>query len=316
MLLSQLEYFVALAREEHFGRAAASCYVSPSTLSDTVRKLERELGVPLVRRGHNYEGLTPEGELALPWAQRLVADQAALASELTAAREKLTGHVRVGAIPSGVTASAQIVSALGAAHPFVRTRLSTGMTSAEVVAGLRSFDLDGGIIHPSAADGDDIVTTPLPDVGRVVVATTGLFPPGTEAATAQMLAQVPLCLLEPSMRARQTLDSALYGRGVEPRPRVEADSTEALLALVATGRRAAVVPKTKALDSVLGVEHPSPGADPTGADTTGSTNSDRRIRMFPLTSPSVTMPLVFARLAASPTPAVVTALETSAAAQA
>lgn len=51
MLLSQLAYFEALAREEHFGRAAESCYVSTSTLSEAIRKLEAEVGFPLVNRG-------------------------------------------------------------------------------------------------------------------------------------------------------------------------------------------------------------------------------------------------------------------------
>ncbi|WP_169252736.1 LysR family transcriptional regulator [Brevibacterium sp. 'Marine'] len=295
MLLSQLEYFVALAREEHFGRAAATCYVSPSTLSDAVRKLERELGVPLVRRGHNYEGLTPEGELALPWAQRLVADRDALAAELTAARGRLTGQATIASIPSGTAASAQLVSTLGANHPFVHTRLQTGMSSAEVVAKLRAFDIDGGIIHPSAADGDDIVSTPLPEVASVIIASPGLFPVDTRIVTGAMLADVPLCLLTPAMRARQILDSALFGRGVEPQPTVEADSIEALLALVATGRWAAVVPETTALRSVL-----------------DSVDSDSPILSLPLTSPSVTMPLAFVRLAAHPLPAVVAALESAA----
>ncbi|WP_346921795.1 helix-turn-helix domain-containing protein [Glutamicibacter creatinolyticus] len=61
-MLRQLEYFVALAREQHFARAAAACYVSQPALSEAIRKLEAELGVPLVRRGHSFQGLTAEGE--------------------------------------------------------------------------------------------------------------------------------------------------------------------------------------------------------------------------------------------------------------
>jgi DNA-binding transcriptional LysR family regulator len=48
MLFRQLEYFVALARERHFARAAAACYVPQPALSDSIRKLENELGVSLV----------------------------------------------------------------------------------------------------------------------------------------------------------------------------------------------------------------------------------------------------------------------------
>ena len=51
VLIQQLEYLVALARERHFGRAATSCNVSQPTLSVAIRRLERELGVVIVLRG-------------------------------------------------------------------------------------------------------------------------------------------------------------------------------------------------------------------------------------------------------------------------
>ncbi|MCX4903928.1 NAD-dependent formate dehydrogenase [Streptomyces sp. NBC_00878] len=54
MQLRQLEYLVALARERHFARAAAACYVSQPSLSAAIRRLEHELRVPIVRRGRRY----------------------------------------------------------------------------------------------------------------------------------------------------------------------------------------------------------------------------------------------------------------------
>ncbi len=58
--------------------AAQTCFVSQPALSEAVRKLEEELDVPLVRRGRKYEGLTPEGERIVVWAQRILADRDAL----------------------------------------------------------------------------------------------------------------------------------------------------------------------------------------------------------------------------------------------
>ena len=52
MLFRQLEYFVAVARERHFARAAEACYVSQPALSASIAKLERELNVTLINRGH------------------------------------------------------------------------------------------------------------------------------------------------------------------------------------------------------------------------------------------------------------------------
>ncbi len=96
VLFTQLEYFVAVAREEHFGRAAAASFVSASAPSESIRKLETERGVPLVRRGRSFQGLTPEGEAVLVWARRMIADHRALKDVVSTAAGRLNGVVRVG----------------------------------------------------------------------------------------------------------------------------------------------------------------------------------------------------------------------------
>ena len=73
VLLRELEYLAALARERHFGRAAAACHVSQPSLSAAVRRLEHDLGVSIVQRGRRFAGLTPEGERVLLWAHRILA---------------------------------------------------------------------------------------------------------------------------------------------------------------------------------------------------------------------------------------------------
>ena len=290
MLLTQLEYFVALAREAHFGRAAAACFISPSTLSESVRKLEVELGVQLVRRGHAYEGLTAEGELALPWARRVVADQAALTEELTAAGGKLTGTARIGTIPSGIAATTKVVSALTEAHPLVRSTMRTGLSSEDVVARLRAFELDAGIIHPSAADGPDLVATDLPDATSVVVASPGMFDEALDAVSGSMLASAQLGLLAPGMRARQLADEAWREAGLDMRPAAEADSIEALLGLVGSGMWAVVVPES----------------------AVATRRKDPSIHVLPLTDPPISTPLAVVRLAATPAPALMRALDDAA----
>jgi len=73
-MIDKLEYLIALAREEHFGRAAEICGVSQPTLSTGIKQLESALGVMLVQRGSRFIGLTPEGERTLNWARRIVRD--------------------------------------------------------------------------------------------------------------------------------------------------------------------------------------------------------------------------------------------------
>ncbi|MFV0435247.1 MAG: LysR family transcriptional regulator [Leucobacter sp.] len=290
MLLTQLEYFLALAREQHFGRAASSVYVTPSTLSESVRKLETELGTPLVRRGRSVQGLTPEGEIVQRWARRIVADHQALTDEIAAARQWLAARARLGAIPSGVAAIAGILNALGEQHPLVTASVTSGLTSEQIVSGIRSYELDAGVIHPSAADGPDLHVSSLSPVRSVVVSRADVLPPELSEVTGEQLVELPLCLLEPRMRARQLLDLRLREHGLEAHPRVEADSVEMLLSLVARGSWVAVIPESSLRAGPI----------------TG-------LRVLPLVVPEVLSPLALVRMADQPTSPLAHAIDAAAA---
>ena len=69
-MIDKLEFILALAREQHFGRAAETCGVTQPTLSAGVKQLEEQMGVLLVNRGSRFQGFTPEGERVLDWARR------------------------------------------------------------------------------------------------------------------------------------------------------------------------------------------------------------------------------------------------------
>ena len=94
-MLDKLEMFLALSRERHFGRAAESMGISQPTLSGGIKQLEDMLGVQLVFRGSRFGGLTPEGQAALVWAQRIVSDARQLRDEMRAKRHGLAGEVRL-----------------------------------------------------------------------------------------------------------------------------------------------------------------------------------------------------------------------------
>ena len=70
-MIEKLEMFIAVAREEHFGRAAASLGITQPSLSSGIKQLEDQLGVQLIFRGSRFGGLTPEGKTALDWARRI-----------------------------------------------------------------------------------------------------------------------------------------------------------------------------------------------------------------------------------------------------
>ncbi len=73
-VLDKLELVLALAREQHFGRAAEACGVTQPTFSAGIKQLEETLGILLVQRRSRFHSFTPEGERVLEWARRIVAE--------------------------------------------------------------------------------------------------------------------------------------------------------------------------------------------------------------------------------------------------
>ncbi len=91
MLIRHLSFFVTLAEEMHFGRAAEICNVAQPTLSAAIRKLEEDLDTVLVVRGHRYFGLTPDGEKALQWGRQILSDYGSLLHALKGAKRGSPG---------------------------------------------------------------------------------------------------------------------------------------------------------------------------------------------------------------------------------
>jgi DNA-binding transcriptional LysR family regulator len=244
MLFRQLEYFVALARERHFARAASACYVSQPALSEAIRKLEQELKVPLVRRGQKFEGLTPEGERLVHWARRILADHDALKQEVTALQTGLTGELRLGVIPAASSSIALLTDPFCAEHPLVRVQLETSLRSGEIVELVRRFELDAGVIYPDRQNTADLVVTPLYSEQQVLIAGTDLLTDLSNTISWSHALELPMCLLNQGMRGRQLLDDALAAQDLAVTPQLETDSVATLLAHVGTGRWASIIPQT------------------------------------------------------------------------
>lgn len=100
MNLRDLKYLIAVAETEHFGRAAASCFVSQPTLSGQIKKLEEELGVTIFERTNRSVSITPFGVEIVKHA-KLILEQADVIRQLAQAqRDPMAGALRVGAIPT------------------------------------------------------------------------------------------------------------------------------------------------------------------------------------------------------------------------
>ncbi|MFF9045155.1 LysR family transcriptional regulator [Streptomyces parvulus] len=242
MLLRQLEYLVALAREGHFARAADACYVSQPALSEGLRKLEDELRVPLVHRGRKYEGLTPEGERILLWAQRMLADRDALKSEVTALRHGLSGRLRIGSVPTASTVVSLLTEPFCTQHPLTTVQVLTDLRATEILDKLQSYEIDAGITYLGHTIPERFECVPLYRERYVLLIQLPSGAGRLSEITWAEAAQQPLCLLDPVMQGRKVLDTVFQEIGAPVRPRVETDSIASMFAHVRTGRWASVVP--------------------------------------------------------------------------
>lgn len=126
--LRQLRYFVAVAEELHFGRAAERLHMSQSPLSRAIRELERELGVVLFVRTTRRVELTPAGLLLLERARKALAEIDAAVADARRLTRSGDGVLRLGYGPFNGAVASRIVEVLGAERPELNARLVQEVT--------------------------------------------------------------------------------------------------------------------------------------------------------------------------------------------
>jgi DNA-binding transcriptional LysR family regulator len=244
-LIDKLEFFIALAREGHFGRAAEESGISQPSLSAAIRQLEEQLGVQLVVRGSRFQGLTPEGQRVLEWAKRIVGDARTMREEMRAARKGLAGHIRMAAVPTALAMVPLLTEPFQARHPDV-TFSVVSRTSLQVLSQLDNFEIDAGITYLDNEPLGRVTSVPLYAESYNLVTAIGAPLSDREKVTWKEMADLRLCLLTPDMQNRRIINQHLTEAGVEIKPMLESNSMVVLLAHVGTGRWASIMPRNVA----------------------------------------------------------------------
>lgn len=278
MLVRHLSYFVTLAKERHFARAADACHITQPTLSAAIRKLEEDLGVPLVERGHRFLGLTAEGDKLLAWARQILTDYHSLLDDLAGARKGITGELRLGVIPAALPCIAFITARFCSANPAATVSIRS-ITSRAIAEGLDAFELDGGITYLENEPIGHVQRVPLYHERYKLAVRHDHRLAGRTSVSWEEASAERLCLLSPDMQNRRIIDRLAASIGLAVYPTVVGNSFLAVCAHLRQGGWASIVPHS--FFHLIGREPDLVGldlVDPVHSELVGLVISDREPR--------------------------------------
>ncbi len=247
MELRHLRYFLAIAAENHFTRAAKRLGIAQPPLSQQIRQLEEEVGTPLFTRTARGVTITAAGEAFLPHAEAALRE---VDRARTAARR--VRHGDLGTIRVGFTSAASLnplvpgaISDFRKAYPDVELRLIVQPT-APLLAQLAQDQIDVAFVRPTSTERQSLRAIPLPDE-RLWIA----LPSGHALATRKRLRLDELrdepFILYPRANGNLLYDSiiaACQSAGFSPRVVQEAPQMAAMVSLVAAGVGVTLVPES------------------------------------------------------------------------
>jgi DNA-binding transcriptional LysR family regulator len=242
-LLEAMRYLAALEQHRHFGRAAQACHITQPALSNAVRALEEEFGVSIVRRGRQYEGLTPEGERVLAAAHRMLHEREALRQELRSAAEQPQGGLAIGAVPTATPVAARFAAWLQARHPRLQPAVRS-LSSTEIETGIDALSLDIAFGYAERVSARRVEV--LPQYTEHYFLLRRAEVPGTarigEPISWHDAARRPLCMLTPEMHNRAIVDASFAAAGADVTPAIETNSVLTLVLSVVAGEVCSVMP--------------------------------------------------------------------------
>jgi DNA-binding transcriptional LysR family regulator len=243
--LWQLRYFLAVAEQLHFGRAAATLHISQPPLSRAIRALEQRLGVVLFARSRRRVELTPEGTRLLGEARRLLGQLERTVQEVRGMARGEEGRLRIGFVSLadyGVLPG--LLKAFKSARPGIALALRE-MLSPEQAAALAAGELDFGLLLPPVSDAEPLEHLVV-QRERFVVA----LPSSHRLAAGKGKLAVSALAGEPFVMVPRDIAPGLYdivtglaaGAGISFNVAQEAIQMQTVVSLVSSGLGVAIVP--------------------------------------------------------------------------
>ena len=246
--LRHLRYFLAVAEEKHFGRAAERLHMAQPPLSAQIKQLEAELGTVLLERTTRKVELTVAGALLMERARQILADVEATQNDVAEVGRGAAGVLRIGF--SGTATyrlMPEIVRVAREFLPLVRLQISGEMLTPQMEEALLENRLDAAILRPPVQSGE-ISIEQIQD-SRIVVALNRQHPLASETGPVSVreLANEDIVGYPRGSSVSGVVSEMTRQAGFRPRIVQEATETSTLIALVGAGLGAAFVPGSQSL---------------------------------------------------------------------
>jgi len=271
--LRQLRYFVTVAEELHFGRAAARLHMTQPPLSQAIAALEELLGAPLFLRNRRTVALTPAGSALLPEARRMLLEADALPELVRRAAAGEAGRLALAFITSAdYSVLPPFLRRYSERYPAVHLSLREATSDVQVEELLRGR-VDAGLLIPPLPDKAlaQLDYMKVLDEPLILCAPAGLdLPPDGAPARLQDLPHLPLIIFPRAVSPalHDAILSCWRAAGITPVIGQQAIQMQTIVGLVSAGMGLALVPQSVSNLMRPGVEYRAL-ADPTPRVDTG-----------------------------------------------
>jgi len=242
--LRHLRYFVAVAEERHFGRAAERLHIAQPPLSQQIRRLETELGVTLLHRTTRSVEVAPAGEVLLARAKEVLAAVDDAVEDTRRAARGEFGRLAIGFTGSATYALLpRLAAALRSALPGVVLDLRGELLTPAQVARLLDGSLDLGVLRPPVRERALSVEVVRSDALIAVLARTHRLA-AVDAVPLEELADEPFVVYPSHFRSvtHDAVEETCAAHGFLPRVALEVSETATLVSFVAAGVGVSLVP--------------------------------------------------------------------------
>jgi LysR family transcriptional regulator, carnitine catabolism transcriptional activator len=250
MDLRQVEYAVAVVDHGGFTRAAAAMHIAQPSISQSVQRLEAELGVSLFLRIGRTVRLTSAGEAFLGPARRMLRDADEVKATASAHGNLETGTLDLVALPTLVVDPlAELIGRFRAEHPNVLVRVADPIGPSELMTMIVDGRVEVGLTEGRTELKDGIGTLSLGRQELVAILPPGTPVPRGNTMSVAELARKPFVLGPPRTSTRDLVEAAFSAAGRTVNLAVETVQREGIVAMVIAGAGCGIVPASVAADA-------------------------------------------------------------------